>query len=65
MSSVIRVENLSKKFVIGHEVTERYTALRDVVSQKAKKIFSFPFTSRSAKPAYTTEEFWALKGCQF
>ncbi len=34
---VIEVERLSKKFIISHETQERYTALRDVISRKAKK----------------------------
>lgn len=65
MSSVIKVENLSKKFVIGHEEKEKYTALRDVVAQKAKKIFSFPLAKASAKTSYTTEDFWALRDVNF
>lgn len=65
MSSVIKVENLSKKFIIGHEEKERYTALRDVVARKAKKIFSFPFSQKANKTTYTTEEFWALKEVNF
>ena len=31
MSPVITVENLSKKYIIGHQKQERYTALRDVL----------------------------------
>lgn len=65
MSSVIKVENLSKKFIIGHEEKEKYTALRDVMVQKAKKIFSFPFSKSAAKTSYTTEEFWALRNVNF
>ena len=38
--SIIEVNNLSKSYTISHEGRERYTALRDVVAQKAKKIFS-------------------------
>ena len=35
--TVIRVENLGKKYVIGHQQEgERYTALRDVVANGAK-----------------------------
>ena len=40
-NSIIEVNNLSKSYTISHEGRERYTALRDVVAQKAKKIFSF------------------------
>jgi lipopolysaccharide transport system ATP-binding protein len=64
MSSIIRVENLSKSFIISHERTEKYTALRDVVTQGAKKIFSFPTWMRP-KIITTSEEFWALKDVDF
>ena len=61
---IIRVTNLSKSYTILHEGKERYTALRDVMAQKAKKIFSFPKSLRSG--AITTkEEFWALKDVNF
>jgi lipopolysaccharide transport system ATP-binding protein len=30
--TVIRVENLGKKYIIGHQRQERYTALRDTIS---------------------------------
>ena len=33
---VIKVENLGKKYRIRHEQRERYTALRDVLANKAK-----------------------------
>jgi len=38
--TVIRVENLSKKYIIGHQQQERYTALRDVITNKVKSIGS-------------------------
>ena len=44
-NSIIEVNNLSKSYTITHpqgpvdEGRERYTALSDVVAQKAKKIF--------------------------
>lgn len=63
---IIEVNNLSKSYIISHEGKERYTALRDVMAQKAKKIFSFPksLTSTSAS-ASSKEEFWALKDVSF
>ncbi len=61
-SVVIKVEGVGKSFVINHEQRERYTALRDVVSQKAKKIFSFPVNT---KPAVSKETFWALNDINF
>ena len=64
--SIIEVNNLSKSYTISHEGRERYTALRDVMAQKAKKIFSFP---KSLTPNFasnsTKEEFWALKDVSF
>src|SRR5258707_6938911 len=58
--TVIKVENLSKRFIISHEGQERYTSLRDVITRKSKKIFS-----RSSKTRATHEEFWALKDLNF
>ncbi len=37
-NSIIQVTNLSKSYTITHEGRESYTALRDVMAQKAKKI---------------------------
>ena len=34
--TVIEIENLSKKYIIGHQKQERYTALRDVIADGAK-----------------------------
>ncbi len=63
MSTVIEVSELSKSFTILHENRERYTALRDVLTKKAKKIFSFPGWKSAA--TVTKEEFWALKNINF
>jgi len=38
--SVIKVDNLSKKYIISHQRQERYTALRDVITNKAKGLFN-------------------------
>src|SRR5690349_19497810 len=65
MGAVIKVEQLSKKFIIQHEEQEKYTALRDVMARNAKKIFSFPFRIGKSKTIYTREEFWALKDVTF
>lgn len=61
---IIEVSKLSKSYIISHEGRERYTALRDVVAQKAKKIFSFP-KSMSVTGSASKEEFWALKDVSF
>ena len=61
---IIEVTDLSKSYIISHEGKERYTALRDVMSRKAKKLFSFP---KWLKPGekIINEEFWALKNINF
>lgn len=65
--SIVQVNNLSKSYIITHEGRESYTALRDVVANKAKKIFSFPMSMRAVKLSsnITKEEFWALKNVSF
>jgi lipopolysaccharide transport system ATP-binding protein len=65
--TVIRVENLSKRYVIGHqpETAYRYTTLRDVISDRVKALgrkLRRPYRpSSTPKP----EEFWALKDVSF
>ena len=68
--SIIQVQNLSKSYIINHEGQESYTALRDVITNKARKLFSFPSTSASSSISTSTsssskEEFWALKDINF
>jgi lipopolysaccharide transport system ATP-binding protein len=62
---VIRVENLGKKYVIGHESErERYVALRDVLTRTARRFARSAMDIARGKPIVhgdTTEEFWALK----
>jgi hypothetical protein len=38
MNTVIKVENLSKKYIISHQRQERFTALRDVITDKFKAL---------------------------
>ena len=57
---VIRVENLSKKYIIGHQKQEKYTALRDVISDTVKSILTPNNQNNEA-----SEEFWALKDVNF
>jgi len=58
---VIKVEGLSKKFIISHERPERYTTLRDSMTRGIKKLMG-----NSGKAANETrEEFWALKDVDF
>ena len=62
--AIIQVTNLSKSYIISHEGKERYTALRDVMARKAKKLFSFP-SALKPSTSVTREEFWALKDINF
>jgi lipopolysaccharide transport system ATP-binding protein len=67
-SPIIQVRDLGKSYNISYEGgKESYTALRDVVANKAKKIFSFPksFRNESLFKKANTEEFWALKDVSF
>lgn len=59
--TVIKVENLSKKFIISHDMPQRYTSLRDVISQKIKGLTY----KGDKKKAQSKEEFYALKDINF
>ncbi len=65
MSSIIQVDKISKCYSITHEGRQSYTALRDVVAKKAKKIFSFPKSLIGESTVTTKEDFWALKDISF
>ncbi|PQP35846.1 ABC transporter ATP-binding protein [Desulfobacteraceae bacterium SEEP-SAG9] len=66
--TIIRVENLGKKYLIKHQQQGNYTALRDVITDKVKslgkKIIS-PWNHKRSSTYSTTEEFWALKDISF
>ncbi|MBD2114427.1 MULTISPECIES: ABC transporter ATP-binding protein [Cyanophyceae] len=62
--TVIRVENLGKKYIIGHQQQERYTALRDVLANRAKDITQI-FNPKAKRQKPNSEEFWALKDVSF
>ncbi len=62
-NSIIEVKDLSKRFIISHEGQQPYISLRDVITSKAKKLFSFP--SSLQMKSNSKEEFWALKDVNF
>lgn len=66
MSSAIKVNNLSKRYIIGHQRKERYTALRDVMADTVKRSIKklLPHSYR-VDTETTLEEFWALKDINF
>ena len=66
MSTIIKIENLSKKYVIGHQRQESYSTLRDVMMHKIRGIgerLRHPLSPNREKT--TLEEFWALKDINF
>jgi lipopolysaccharide transport system ATP-binding protein len=69
MSTAIKVENLSKKYIIGHQKQEKYTALRDVIANGAKGLSRKLFHSITGKQTQdqepALEEFWALDDVSF
>jgi lipopolysaccharide transport system ATP-binding protein len=68
MNTVIKVDNLSKKYIIGHQVKEPYQTLRDTVARKSREIgkrLLHPFLSSLSQSSSGTEEFWALKDVSF
>lgn len=63
---VIQVDNLGKKYIIGHQQQERYTALRDVITNSAKSLIPKILKSTDQKNSSNIyEEFWALKDISF
>jgi lipopolysaccharide transport system ATP-binding protein len=66
MAVAIAVVGLSKKYILDHQRLERYTALRDVLANGAKRFASkllHPFAD--PEDDVTHETFWALKDVNF
>lgn len=64
--TVIKVENLGKKYIIGHQKQENYTALRDVIANGVKGLgrkLIEPWDQKITEQNH--EEFWALKDVSF
>jgi lipopolysaccharide transport system ATP-binding protein len=66
---IITVEGLGKKYLLTHQRREPYTALRDVMAEKAKGLGRslVRFFSGTGSPDTGTglEEFWALRDVSF
>jgi lipopolysaccharide transport system ATP-binding protein len=65
---VISVENLSKRYLVGHRFHERYTALRDVIAREARNFARKAvdaFRGRQIVQGDEIEEFWALQSVSF
>jgi lipopolysaccharide transport system ATP-binding protein len=68
MSTVIKVENLSKLYLIGHQQNVPYQTLRDTMVHGAKDILRAPYQwlrTGATKEKASTEEFWALDDVSF
>jgi lipopolysaccharide transport system ATP-binding protein len=63
--TVIRVENLSKRYVLSHQQEGGYKALRDVLADGAKSLFKPLQGSKLKTQNSPKEEFWALKDVSF
>lgn len=67
MQPIIKVENLGKSYIIGHQ-REKYVALRDVLANKARQMVSKTKNILSGGQLIAgneLEEFWALKDINF
>jgi len=64
---IIKVENLGKCYIIGHQKTERYTALRDVLTNSVKNFYhkTREMIKGGSMVEGDEEEFWALKDLNF
>jgi lipopolysaccharide transport system ATP-binding protein len=58
---IIEVRSLSKKFIINHEASEKYSTLRDEIARKASRMFK----GGASKQKNNKEEFWALRDVSF
>lgn len=66
----IRVENLSKSYLVGHNApkAERYTAMRDVIARFAHDLARKTRDMLQGRPIIQgdeVDEFWALKDVSF
>ncbi|MEP7340418.1 MAG: polysaccharide ABC transporter ATP-binding protein [Acidobacteriota bacterium] len=63
---VIRAENLGKKYRIRHQrESQRYSTLRDAVTDKLLSPWRRLSTPQSSIPESQSEDFWALKDVSF
>jgi lipopolysaccharide transport system ATP-binding protein len=66
--TVIKVENLGKKYIIGHQGKGGYKTFREQMAEGIKNVFSHSkkmFTGQQVVEGDEVEEFWALKDVSF
>ncbi len=61
---VIKAEGVGKSYLIGRQSNGRYVALRDVLANKAKGLWS-KIRAPQSRARKDSEEFWALKDVSF
>jgi lipopolysaccharide transport system ATP-binding protein len=61
--AIITVENLGKCYRLQHQQRERYTALRDVITDRVKGLFANRGSATDNQQS--EEDFWALKDVSF
>jgi len=61
---VIRVEDLSKKYIIGHSQQRGYKTLREAIASSASSLKHL-LHNQTSKQESQYEEFWALKDVSF
>jgi len=64
-NTVIRVENLSKKYVVGAQKQGKYTTLRERLTGGAKYLSRILLPRPQLIPNSNRQEFWALKDVSF
>jgi len=67
-NTIIKVENLGKSYLIGHERQQGYVALRDVIAKNTSVFFKGiqnAFSGKQLMGGQEIEEFWALKDINF
>lgn len=62
---MIQVNQLGKKYLLRHQQTQPYIALRDVITNSVKSIARRVLQPRRSHPAPDREEFWALQDVSF
>lgn len=60
MTSIIKVNNLGKKYILNHQAKQQYKSIRDVLANKFKNI-----GRKQNQNSPQKEEFWALKDINF
>lgn len=68
MTVAVRLENISKQYLLRHQKQERYVSLRDVLTNKVSSTFKNLRGARKASHQVdnlTKETFWALRDINF